>query len=160
MRIPEHRLPLLLALGAALTVGAALLFEHGFGYAPCKLCHWQRVPYYAAIPLFLLPLLFGPRLIAPTLALFAALFLADAAIAAYHVGVEQSWWKGPATCTALDFGSDPAAVLRRIMDAPVVRCDEIAWTFLGLSMAFWNMIIALGLAAGALFGLMGKRKKT
>jgi disulfide bond formation protein DsbB len=33
------------------------------------------------------------------------------------------------------------------MSAPLVRCDEVVWDLLGLSMASWNAIISLALAA-------------
>ncbi|MFL5200634.1 MAG: disulfide bond formation protein B, partial [Microvirga sp.] len=46
-----RQVALAVALGAAATVGGALIFEHAFGYVPCKLCLIQRNPYYIAIPL-------------------------------------------------------------------------------------------------------------
>lgn len=148
-----RRLPALLALAAAATLATALVFEHGFGYTPCTLCHWQRLPYYIALGLFLPPLLGGRRLVVPTLALAALLFFGGAAVAGFHVGVEQHWWPGPSTCSGGSFGEDPALALERILAARVIRCDEIAWSFLGLSMAGWNMLIALGLGSLAIAGL-------
>lgn len=153
-----RRLPALLALAAAATLGAALVFEHGFGYAPCTLCHWQRVPYYAALGLFLPPLLLGRRAVAPTLAVAALLFFGGAGVAGFHVGVEQHWWQGPSTCSGGSFGDDPAEALERILAARTIRCDDIAWSFLGISMAGWNMAIAgaLGLLALAGFRRRGE----
>ena len=37
-----------LAIAAAGTVGAALVLQYVYGYAPCKLCLTERLPYYAA----------------------------------------------------------------------------------------------------------------
>ena len=70
-----------------------------------------------------------------------------AAVGAYHVGVEQGWWEGPTTCTsgAID-GLSTDALLDQIMGAPLIRCDEIAWQMLGLSMAGWNAVLSLTLA--------------
>lgn len=153
-----HRLPALLALAAAATLGAALVFEHGFGYAPCTLCHWQRVPYYAALGLVLPPLAAGRRAVAPTLAVAGLLFFGGAAVAGFHVGVEQHWWQGPSTCSGGAFGGDPAAALEQILAARVIRCDDVAWSFLGISMAGWNLLIAstLGLLAWAGFRRRGE----
>jgi len=141
--------PVLLAVASALVVGTALVFQHGFGYAPCTLCLWQRWPYYIALALFAPPLIFGRRAVVPTLAAGVILFLATAGVAAMHVGVEQGWWQGPSTCSAPTLSDDPKEALRQIQEAPVIRCDEVAWSFLGLSMAGWNFLIGLGLAAAA-----------
>lgn len=155
------RLPLLLSLASAAIVGTALIFEHGFGYAPCELCLYQRVPYYLGLALFLPPLLLGWRAVRPVLMLAVLLFAGGAAVAGFHVGVEQGWWQGPSTCSA-GVGAlpeDPEAALEAIMTAQLVRCDEIAWSLLGLSMAGWNMLLALGLAGLALAGL-GRLRRT
>jgi disulfide bond formation protein DsbB len=73
--------------------------------------------------------------------------LATAGIGAFHAGVEQGWWQGPTSCSGGDIGAMSAdELLDSIMAAPLVRCDEIAWSFLGLSMAAWNAAISLGLA--------------
>jgi disulfide bond formation protein DsbB len=36
-----------------------------------------------------------------------------------------------------------------------VRCDEVQWRFLGLSLAGYNVLISLALAALALWGALG-----
>ena len=66
----------------------------------------------------------------------------------YHFGIEHQWWHGPASCAAGDItGLSADQLLAQIMDAPVVRCDEIGWDFLWLTLAGWNAVISLGLAA-------------
>lgn len=131
------------AFGSAALLAAAFAFQHLGGYAPCPLCILQRWPHAIAV-LLGLALLIWPR---REIALLGALtMLAGAGIAAYHAGVEQGWWLGPTTCVAPDVGGlTPEQLLQQILEAPVVRCDEIAWSFLGLSMAAWN-----GLASAAL----------
>jgi len=147
-RVVRHA-PAALAATSALILATALVFEHGFGYAPCKLCLYQRVPYYLALGLFLPPLLLGRRAIPPTLALAGVLFVSVAAIAGFHIGVEQGWWQGPQTCSAGMLPDDPVEALKQIQSAPLVRCDQVAWSFLGLSMAGWNALLALALAGFA-----------
>ena len=77
----------------------------------------------------------------------AGVMLGGTGIAFYHSGVEQGWWEGPASCAAPDItGLSPEELLAQIMAAPIVRCDEIPWEMLGLSMATWNGLASLGLA--------------
>ena len=131
------------ALGSALLLAAAFWFQYGQGLAPCPLCIWQRWPHAIAV-LVGLATLYEPR---RGLALLGAVvMLGGTAVAAYHAGVELAWWPGPDTCSAPALGAMTAdQLLKQIEAAPVVRCDEIAWSFLGLSMAAWN-----GLASAAL----------
>ena len=74
--------------------------------------------------------------------------LATAGVGLYHTGVEQGWWEGPTTCTSGPIGSlSSDELFDQIMAAPLVRCDDIAWQLAGLSMAGWNMVLSLILAA-------------
>lgn len=129
---------------SALMLAAALVFQYGGGLAPCPLCIWQRWPHAAAIAIGLVVLAWPKR----GLALLGALvMLAGALIGLYHAGIEQGWWPGPTTCTAPDIADlSSEELLDRILAAPAVRCDDIAWSFLGLSMAAWNAALSLGLA--------------
>lgn len=133
------------ALGSAALLIGAFAFQHLGGLPPCKLCIWQRYPHVVAIVLGLIALRVRHAGIA-LLGLLAA--LATAAVGAFHVGVEQGWWEGPTSCSAGPVqGMSTDDLLDQIMAAPLVRCDEIAWQMLGLSMAGWNALLSLGLAA-------------
>ena len=135
----------LAAGGSAALLLGALAFQHLGGLAPCKLCIWQRWPHGAAILLGLLAL-FLPGPILPLLGLLAA--LATAGVGLYHTGVERGWWEGPTTCTSAPVGNlTPAELMDHIMNAPLVRCDDVPWQLFNLSMASWNMLLSLGLAA-------------
>jgi len=128
---------------AALMIGA-FGFQHLGGLAPCKMCLWQRYPHVIAIVIGLVALRFGNAYLAWLGALSA---LATAAVGAYHTGVERGWWEGPSSCSAQPIGGlSTDELLEQIMTAPVVRCDEVAWSLMGLSMASWNMIASLVLA--------------
>ena len=143
MTLTRQRLIACAALGSALLLGGAFAFQ-ALGYAPCKMCIWQRYPHAIAIAIGALAL-FVP--LPALLALGALAALTTAGIGGYHVGVEQGWWEGPASCSAGAIGGiDPDALFDQIMSAPLIRCDEIAWAFAGLSMAGWNMVLSLVLA--------------
>ena len=145
---------MLLAAGGSLALLLGAFFFQALGYAPCKLCLWQRWPHGAAIVVGALVLLTAPLLL---WALAGALSAATSgAIGVYHTGVERGWWEGPTTCSgggnALD-GMSGADLLS--LDAPVdiVMCDEVAWAFLGLSMASWNALASFALAGLWLWAL-------
>ena len=142
---------LAVALGAAATIGGALVFEHVLGYVPCKLCLIQRNPYYIAIPLGLVAALLPPRYARIGLWLLALVFIVSAGLGAYHSGVEWGFFAGPSDCGG---GSGAGAgnvgdFLNQLQSTRVVSCTEAAWRFLGLSLAGWNVLISLALAAFA-----------
>ena len=150
----QKYLILLAAGGSAALMLGALAFQHIGGMAPCSLCIWQRWPHVIAIGLGLAALVALPRLMALG-GLLAA--LATAAIGGYHTGVERAWWEGPATCTSSGTtGLSAEALFEQIMAAPLVRCDEVAWEMLGLSMASWNMLASLALAGLWLMALRAR----
>lgn len=139
------RFVLLATLGSAAVLLGAYGFQHLGDMAPCKLCIWQRWPHATAITIGLIILFTGEVRMAWMGAIAA---LTTAGIGFYHVGVEQSWWEGPTTCTSGGV-SDVSAqeLLDQILAAPLVRCDDIAWQLAGISMAGWNAILSLALAA-------------
>lgn len=132
-------------LGSAALLGGAYAFQHLGGLAPCEMCIWQRYPHVTAISIGLIIRFTGEV----SLAWFGALAaLTTSLIGFFHVGVEQGWWDGPTACAASDIsGLSPSELMDQILTAPLVRCDEIAWALAGISMAGWNAIISLGLAA-------------
>lgn len=141
----QKRLILLAAAGSAALMLGALAFQHIGGMAPCKLCLWQRWPHVIAIAFGLAALVALPRLMA--LGGFIAA-LATAALGGYHTGVERGWWEGPTTCTSGNrAGLSADELFEQIMAAPLVRCDEVPWEMFTLSMASWNMLASLALAA-------------
>lgn len=128
------------AVSAAALIGA-YLFQYVGDLAPCQMCLWQRPPYYIAIiaAFAAYALMRGaPQLniIILVLLVVTALALAvNAGIGVFHAGVEWKLWEGPATCGAIDFKT-----------TSVVRCDEAAWRFAGLSLAGYSALISAALS--------------
>jgi disulfide bond formation protein DsbB len=122
-------------------LGGAMGSQYIGGLAPCEMCYWQRWPHAVAIILagaaFVLPR--RARLLTSLAALAIAV---SGAIGVFHAGVELGWWEGLTRCTA-----GGAMSLEELMNVPLVRCDQVQWSLLGISMAGWNAIISLGSAA-------------
>jgi disulfide bond formation protein DsbB len=130
-------------------LGGALGSQYLGGLHPCEMCYWQRWPHAVAILLavlaFTAPAESGR---ARALTLLAALAIAvSGAIGVYHAGVEAKIFEGFTQCTATGKGLSAAELLKQITHAPLVRCDEVQFRFLGISLAGWNAILSLGGAA-------------
>jgi disulfide bond formation protein DsbB len=144
-----------LVASASLLVGA-LGFQYIGGLAPCVLCWWQRYAHIGTIILAgagaLAALRNQPRLAWWLVAAAGLSLLTGAAIAGFHVGVEQHWWQGTAECGSSTGGAGSIEELRaRLLNQPIVRCDEIAWSLFGISMAGYNFLASLVLAIFALW---------
>ncbi len=126
---------------------AALGFEYLGGYVPCPLCLEQRYAYYFSIPLlFVAMATVGemPRLSTFIFLLVALTVLANTGLGIYHSGVEWHFWPGPDTCaTAQQLPTNPADLLKGLSQTRVVRCDQAAWRFFGLSFAGWNVVVSV-----------------
>ena len=141
-------------------LGGALGSQYVGGLVPCEMCYWQRWPHGAAIGLaalaFTAPADAG-RSRALTLAAAAAIAVSGA-IGVYHAGVELGIFEGITTCTNTASGATTEELLNSIMKTPLVRCDQVQFAFLGISMAGWNAILSLGGAAAvSLLLLKGRR---
>jgi disulfide bond formation protein DsbB len=137
-----------LAVGvpAALLAGA-LGSQYLGGLYPCEMCHWQRWGHYAALALGVLAFVPAFRPNARLLVAIAAVgILSSGAIGAYHAGVEAGVFEGITRCTAGISGGSSADILADIMATPLVRCDQVQWSLLGISMAGWNAILSAGFA--------------
>jgi disulfide bond formation protein DsbB len=152
-------LPLAIVLVCASALAAALAAQYWGGLLPCELCMRQRYAYLGAGALGLVALGWAVadrrRASAAFVGLAALAFAIGAAIAAFHVGVEQHWWQGTSSCGGALFqpGASIQDLTKAIEGAPMVRCDQIAWSFLGISMAGYNVLasgfFALAAALGA-----------
>lgn len=147
---------------AAVTIAAALAFEHMGGYAPCPLCLQQRYAYYFAVPASAAGFFFAQgatlKWARILLILIAIAFVVNAGLGIYHSGVEWKWWPGPDTCgteTAIEWGEGGLA--EQLDDVRVIACDEAPWRFLGLSFAGWNAVISAFLAGVAAWGAVQRR---
>jgi len=163
---PAARAALAIFAISLATLLGAWFFQFVLGYPPCPLCLQQRIPYYIVIPLSLLLVLAArggasPRLLAGGLLMVLIAVLCGAALGTYHAGVEWHFWPGPTDCSGplgdLDSGRSMLEQLQKPIH--VVRCDQAAWRFLGISLAGYNVLISLAMGAIAACGLLALRKQ-
>ena len=162
---PALTASLLVTLIAAATIAGAWFFQLVLEILPCPLCLEQRYAYYLAIPLGGLTAVAArtgaarPLLLAG-LAILALATLANAGLGAYHAGVEWGFWQGPTECSGpvVNLGN-AGDLFSRLDTVKVVRCDEVQWRFLGLSLAGYNVLISLLMAAVAGWGFARTAKR-
>lgn len=150
--VPYFSMPRSAALilsAAALALIVAFTMQYSFGVEPCVLCLWQRVPYACVVLLSLVALLWRPHGHHTQIILMmcTAALIVETGLAIFHTGVELHWWLGTTGCAIQPLNGSSVEDLRtQLLHTVVARCDQISWTFLGFSMANWNVPFAAALA--------------
>lgn len=143
-----------LIVPAALLAGA-YISQYGFGLYPCEMCWWQRYAHFAALVPAALGIVAQGAARRWMVRLAGVAILIAALLGGFHAGVEYGWWEGITTCaTTAATGGDP---LEAILNAPMVRCDEVPWSMFGISLAGWNFLIS-GVAAVAVLVLSARTR--
>lgn len=162
------------AAGAALLIFAISLatllgawyFQYVLGYPPCPLCLQQRIPYYIVIPLSLILAVAARRpapaprwLLAAGMLVILLATLTSVEFGAYHAGVEWGFWPGPPDCSGPlgDLGSGGSLLEQLNGNLHIVRCDQAAWRLLGISLAGYNTLISLAMAAISGYALLRRK---
>src|SRR6185295_12262363 len=145
MRLTTRSFAGFVLAASAVVLGAALLSQYWGGLAPCELCLLQRWPWGVAIVISFVATMVGSRPALPWVAaLLAAVFAVSVAFAFYHVGVERHWFAGPSACSGAATAADTVEALKaQILRQQPVRCDEVAWSLAGVSLAGWNLLASL-----------------
>ena len=116
---------------------SAYYFQYFVGLKPCQMCIWQRWPHFAVIFFCLLIIL--KKKYSVSLLLFAALSaFITSVIGIWHSGVELEIFYLPEGCSSSGLGS--INTVQDLINKPIISCNVIAWSFLGLSMTNWNTI--------------------
>jgi disulfide bond formation protein DsbB len=154
-RTQEYRLGGFALILSIFTILTALGFQYIGGYVPCMLCYMERYAYYAGMPALFIALILttgGHRRPAAALfALVALAFLANAGLGIYHSGAEWKFWPGPSTCGGGESLSTSAGgLLKDLQHIKVIKCDEAALRFLGISFAGWNVVASVILMVASL----------
>ena len=151
-------------LASLFALGTALASQHFLSLVPCALCYVERWPYRAGIAVGLLGLVLPLRAARPVTWLMPLVFLAAAASATVHVGVEQHWWTSPLPeCTAPDLsGLTSAERFARMPDRPTKSCEDVDYLIpaIPVTMAQANLLFALASCAGIsiLLGMQSRKR--
>jgi disulfide bond formation protein DsbB len=160
MRVPPRALTAFVLIASAIVLSAALVSQYWGGLAPCELCLLQRWPWAVAIVISFVATMVGSRPALPWVALLLAIvFAVSVGFAAYHVGVEQHWVRGPSACSGAATSADTLEALKaQILRQQPVRCDEVAWSLWGISLAGWNLMASAAMFGCCIFVLVQSRR--
>ena len=126
----------------SLAVTSALIIQYWLGHEPCKLCLYQRIPYFLAI-LLIIKIFFFKKYEKITLLILSLIFIGSAALAFYHFGIEQGFFNESLACTAPDVSKTLSKEqLMELLKQNSVSCKDVSFKILGLSLAAINTIFS------------------
>ena len=131
----------------SLTIISTLIIQYWLGYEPCKLCLYERIPYFLSI-LLIVKILFIKRYSKITLLILSLVFISSASLAFYHFGIEQGFFNESSACTAGDLSKilSKEELLEELKQNSI-SCKDVSFRILGLSLAAINTIFSLILSA-------------
>ena len=127
----------------SLTIISALIIQYWLGHEPCKLCLYQRIPYFLAI-LLIIKIFFFKKYEKITLLILFLLFVGSAALAFYHFGIEQGFFNESLACTVPDLSKTLSKEqLLEQLKQNSISCKDVNFKILGMSLAAINTIFSL-----------------
>jgi len=126
----------------SLAIISALIIQYWLGHEPCKLCLYQRIPYFLAI-LLIIKIFFFKKYEKITLLILSLIFIGSTALAFYHFGIEQGFFNESLACTAPDLSITLSKEqLMELLKQNSVSCKDVSFKILGLSLAAINTIFS------------------
>ena len=130
----------------SLTIISALIIQYWLGYEPCKLCLYERIPYFLSI-LLIIKILFVKRYEKITLLILSLVFISGATLAFYNFGIEQGFFSESSACATGDLSKilSKKELLEELKQNNI-SCKDVSFRMLGLSLAAINTIFSLVLS--------------
>ena len=125
----------------------AFVIEYKLGHQPCKLCFYERIPYFLSI--FLISkILFIKGYEKITLLILSIVFVLSSVLAFYHFGIEQGFFKESLVCATESLSENlTKQELLQQLKQNSISCQNVSFRILGLSLAAINTIFSLVLSA-------------
>ena len=128
----------------SLTIISALIIQYWLGHEPCKLCIYERIPYFLSI-LLLIKILLFKKYEKITLFILFLIFTVSAVLAFYHFGIEQGFFNESFVCKAGDLSGtlSKEQLLEQLNKYNIISCKDVSFLVLGLSLATINTILSI-----------------
>ena len=130
----------------SITIISTLIIQYWLGHEPCKLCFYERVPYFLSI-LLLIKILFFKKYEKISLLILSLVFVSSTALAFYHYGIERGFFSESLVCKVEDLSKILSKEqLVEQLKQNSVSCKNVSFKILGLSLATINTIFSLFLS--------------
>ena len=130
----------------SLTTISALIIQYWLGHEPCKLCLYERIPYFLSM-LLIIKIIFIKKYEKITLLILFLVFMSSTVLAFYHFGIEQGFFSESLVCTSGDLSKTfSKEELLRQLKLNSISCKDVSFRILGLSLAAINTIFSLVLS--------------
>jgi disulfide bond formation protein DsbB len=127
----------------SLTTISALIIQYWLGHEPCKLCLYERIPYFLSM-LLIIKIIFIKKYEKITLLILFLVFMSSTVLAFYHFGIEQGFFSESLACTAGDLLKTLSKEeLLEQLKQNSISCKEVGFRILGFSLAAINTIFSL-----------------
>ena len=131
----------------SLTTISTLIIQHWLGHEPCKLCLYERIPYFLSI-LLIIKIIFIEKYKKITLLILFLVFMCSTVLAFYHFGIEQGFFSESLACTRGELSKTLSKEeLLQQLKLNSISCKDVSLRILGLSLAAINTIFSLILSA-------------
>ena len=122
---------------------STFIIEHNLGHQPCKLCLYERIPYFLSV-LFIIKIFFIRIYERETLLILSLVFIIGTCLAFYHFGIEQGFFKESLACTAENLSENiTKEELLEQLSQNIISCKDVSFRIFGLSLAAINTIFSL-----------------
>ena len=129
---------------SVIAISIALIAEYFFEILPCKMCLYQRYPYYFIIIFSLIYLFTKKTPLAWYYWIINFSFIIGLFISLWHVGIEQKILPGLSGCSnIIEKTSSLKNLKEQIINQNIINCNEITWSFMGISMATYNSLLLM-----------------
>ena len=130
----------------SLVLVSAFVIEHQLGHEPCKLCLYERIPYFLSM-LLIIKMLFIKKYERIILLILFLIFISSSALAFYHFGIEEGFFNESLACTTGDLSKTLSKEeLLELLKQHSISCKDVSFRILGLSLAAINTIFSLVLS--------------
>ena len=130
----------------SLTIISALIIQYWLGHEPCRLCLYERIPYFLSM-LLIIKMLFIKKYERVTLLILSLVFIGSTTLAFYHFGIEQGFFSESLACTTGDLSKTLSKEeLLQQLKQNNISCKDVSFRILGLSLAAINTIFSFVLS--------------
>jgi len=122
---------------------SAFIIEYGLGHKPCKLCLYERIPYFLSF-LLIVKIFFFSGYEKITLLILSLIFMISSILAFYHFGIEEGFFKESLTCATKELSENlTKEELLKQLSQSTISCKDVSFRIFGFSLASINIIFSI-----------------